>query len=394
MTRTWSLRETAVWRRAEAAMRKRWLEGAMIVLTGSLLFGYIPSAANWGAVVYAGSEQSALTTAGQIQSKLTSAAKARLSTTTFTYKGQTSKLRSLLSKAITGALESDVYTKYITDSYSFSWRGTSASAVVTVRFVYRESAAQTKEVDSRVKQIVKSVIKPGMNDHQKVKALHDWIVLHLKYDTTLRKYTAYEGLKTGEAVCQGYSLLAYKLLLEAKVPNLIVEGTAGGQLHAWNLLKLQGQWYHMDTTWDDPTPDKAGQVHYNYYLRTDKQMKRDHSWTRSYPGAGTDYKDTLQSLWKSASGASKAAYESLQEDLGYSLYQTGAAVNTAEGLKAKVLEAIKQGKNTATLRYSGTEEQLTRDLTQLYDLDIRHITYYNEPLEGTSDLKVRVNWED
>ncbi|WP_433944116.1 transglutaminase domain-containing protein [Paenibacillus sp. SN-8-1] len=375
-------------------MKKRWLECAMIVLTGSLLLGFIPSAPNWGTVVYAGSEQSTVVTADQIQSKLTSAAKARLSNITFTYKGQTSALRSLLSKALTGALESDVYTKYVTDSYSFSWRGTSTSAAVTVRFVYRESAAQTNYVNSRVKQIVKSVVKPGMNDHQKVKALHDWIVLHLKYDKTLRKYTAYEGLKTGEAVCQGYSLLAYKLLLEAGIPNLIVEGTAGGQLHAWNLLKLQGKWYHMDTTWDDPTPDSAGQVHYNYYLRTDKQMKQDHSWTRSYPSAGTAYKDTLQSLLNSANGASKAIYESLREDLGYSLYQAGTAVNSAEGLKAKVLEAIRRGKRTTTIRYSGTEEQLTSDLTRLYDLDISHITYYNEPLEDTSDLKVRVNWED
>ncbi|RUT28956.1 transglutaminase [Paenibacillus zeisoli] len=374
-------------------MKKRWMECAMIVLAGSLFLGFVPSAADFGTVVYAGSEQGTVVTADQIQGKLASAAKARLSSLTFTYKGQTSALRSLLSKALTQALESDVYTKYVTDSYSFSWRGTATSASVTVRFVYRESAAQTNYVNSRVKQIVQNVVKPEMNDHQKVKALHDWIVLHLKYDKTLRKYTAYEGLKTGEAVCQGYSLLAYKLLLEAGIPNLIVEGTAGGQLHAWNLLKLQGKWYHMDTTWDDPTPDLAGQVHYNYYLRTDKQMKQDHSWTRSYPGAGTAYKDTLLLLLRSAGGASKAFFESLQEELGYTLYQSGMAVNSADGMKEKVQQAIKQGKHTATIRYSGTAEQLADDLPYLYELNISHITYYNEPLEDTSDLKVRVDWE-
>ncbi|MNS82649.1 hypothetical protein D3C72_1163970 [compost metagenome] len=69
-------------------------------------------------------------------------------------------------------------------------------------------------------------------------------------------------------------------------------------------------------------------------------------------------------------------------------------MNSAEGLKAKVLEAIKQGQHTTTIRYSGTDEQLISDLPQLYDLDISHITYYNEPLEDTSDLKVRVDWED
>ncbi|MEI0738921.1 transglutaminase domain-containing protein [Paenibacillus sp. JTLBN-2024] len=65
-----------------------------------------------------------------------------------------------------------------------------------------------------------------MNDHEKIKAIHDWIVLHLKYDETLQKYTAYDGLSSGSTVCQGYSLLAYKMLKDAGITNRIVEGTA------------------------------------------------------------------------------------------------------------------------------------------------------------------------
>ncbi|RAN85873.1 transglutaminase, partial [Bacillus sp. SRB_28] len=75
-----------------------------------------------------------------------------------------------------------------------------------------------------------------MTDHEKVKVIHDWIVLNLSYDTSLKKYTAYDGLVTGSTVCQGYSLLAYRMLERVGIDNRIVEGTAGGQLHAWNIV--------------------------------------------------------------------------------------------------------------------------------------------------------------
>ncbi|GIP24425.1 transglutaminase domain-containing protein [Paenibacillus sp. J22TS3] len=374
-------------------MKERRLEWVMIVLIGSLLLGIIPSAASWG-TVYAGSDQGVVTTAEQIQSKLVNAMKSRIESLTFNYKGRTAMLRGMLNKAVTAALEVDVYTKYVVDSYSFTWRGTENAAAVAVRLIYRETPAQTSYVNARVKQIAKELIKPGMDDHAKIKVIHDWIVLNLKYDTALRKYTAYEGLKSGEAVCQGYSLLTYKLLKEASIANLIVEGTAGGQLHAWNLIKLQGNWYHLDATWDDPTPDQAGQIHYNYYLRTDKQMAKDHTWTRKkYPAATVSYRDNLTKLQAASASPAARFYQSLMDDLGYNLYLAGTTVSSIEGIKSKVQEAMKMGRNSVSLRYSGSVDQLTEDLPHLYDLNIRHITYFNEPLEDTPDLKVRLNWE-
>lgn len=66
------------------------------------------------------------------------------------------------------------------------------------------------------------------------------MVLNLKYDTTYTKYTAYEGLKSGSAVCQGYSLLTYKLLKGAGIANKIVEGTAWQGARA---NRMPGIWF-------------------------------------------------------------------------------------------------------------------------------------------------------
>ena len=85
----------------------------------------------------------------------------------------------------------------------------------------------------------------------------------------------------------GLFLLTHKLLKGAGIQNKIVEGTAyasdnpQGQLHAWNLVLLDGKWYHLDTTWNDPVPDRDNEVSYTYYLRTDEQMGRDHTWVKS-----------------------------------------------------------------------------------------------------------------
>lgn len=68
------------------------------------------------------------------------------------------------------------------------------------------------------------------------------------------------------------------------------------QSHAWNLVLLNGAWYHLDTTWDDPDPSPEGGISTLYYMRTDAQMRLDHTWTKSYPAASTSYAQTLTKL--------------------------------------------------------------------------------------------------
>lgn len=91
-----------------------------------------------------------------------------------------------------------------------------------------------------------------------MKAIHDYVVKHVSYDTSYKAYTAYEALVNRSAVCQGYALLTYQLLKEAGIENHFVTGTGDGQPHAWNLVKIENKWYHLDTTFDDPVPDEQG----------------------------------------------------------------------------------------------------------------------------------------
>ena len=145
----------------------------------------------------------------------------------------------------------------------------------------------------KVKQIVENM-PPGLSDVEKVKYVNDYLVSQTVYnlDSVDNPYTPYSILINGEGVCQGYALAAYLLLKEMDIDVRYVTGDAipvGG--HAWNLVKVDGEWYHLDTTWNDPIPDQGKNIRYDYFLLADATISKDHVWdTTLYPTTSkTDY---------------------------------------------------------------------------------------------------------
>lgn len=361
-------------------------------IAGTVLLCSIP--ANWNNVtVLAAAKQAYVTTTQGIQQEFVTGMMARQTSISFKYKGSTKSMGSLLQTAMNAALESDPYTKYVVERYNYSWEGTKNGIVnITLKVTYRENAAQSNYVNKRAAEILKQILVAGMNEHEKVKAIHDYVVQNMKYDTHMKKYTAYEAVYSGEAVCQGYALLTYRLLEQAGMKNLIVEGMAGGQRHAWNLVQINGAWYHLDTTWDDPIGSLPDDISYKYYLLNDQQIGKDHSWSVRVPAASTLYRDALKVL--ESKGDNRAAfYRQLQVELGYDLYKPENVITSKAQLKNAVGAKLKEGGMNTTIRYAGTLEQLLEDLPELYQFPIERITYMSEPFEDTDDLKVWISWE-
>ncbi|POZ55238.1 hypothetical protein LYSIN_00020 [Lysinibacillus sphaericus] len=96
-------------------------------------------------------------------------------------------------------------------------------------------------------------------------------------------------LSEGKGVCQAYALVLYRMLDMLGFEVQYVPGKVGEQLHAWVLVKLDNEWYHIDVTWDDPLPDRKGEVRYNYFLVSDQQLAKDHTWDfASFPSATSE----------------------------------------------------------------------------------------------------------
>jgi len=131
----------------------------------------------------------------------------------------------------------------------------------------------TKMRSQAVSKIINSCISAGMSDFEKALALHDWLILHADYDTDYCFYGAEGVLIYGKGVCQSYAD-AYAMLLE-KVGIAVKTVVSTAMDHAWNLVRLDGEWYHVDCTWDDPI---GGREYHEYFGLSDELMKEDHTW--------------------------------------------------------------------------------------------------------------------
>ncbi|MCL6549314.1 MAG: hypothetical protein K6T30_10460, partial [Alicyclobacillus sp.] len=238
-----------------------------------------------------------------------------------------SVLQKSVSQAMNAAIHSDPYLANDYASYRLALETGGAVMTVHVSARYRESLAQYQYVQRRVGQILAQILKPGMLDVQKELAIHDYIVLHAAYDTTLRHLTPYDLLTTGTAVCQGYQMLTYLMLTRAGIPCEMVNGTARDGNHGWVIVNIAGNWYHLDTTWDDPVPNQPGRVQYGYFNLTDAQMARDHTWNpQGLPKATTDF---AEAVWKESQGNSATARVWEQVWMHTGLYlETGAYTYT------------------------------------------------------------------
>lgn len=164
-----------------------------------------------------------------------------------------------------------------------------------------EEAAEKREQDAKeqaaVDSAIASCVADGMSDYEIAKALHDYLALNNEYDMRYYSgnvpaisYTAYGALVNRTSVCAGYALAYERLMDQVGIPCEYVTGMTTNGYHAWNIVQIDGEWYHVDVTWDDPTPDREGYVRYKYFLKSDKAMSRDHiSWEASHTCTSTKY---------------------------------------------------------------------------------------------------------
>jgi transglutaminase/protease-like cytokinesis protein 3 len=175
------------------------------------------------------------------------------------------------------------YLKYIIREINVSIKGYANILELSYSFSYRETQEQTKAVDKKVKEVLKELDIDNLSDYEKVKEIHDYIVNNAAYDLSYQYVTAYDNLIEKTSVCQGYAALTYKMMTEASIPCRVISGMAGGQTHAWNIVYINGVWYNIDTTWDDPITDSGEQtLLYKYFLKSEEVFEQDHIRDKEY----------------------------------------------------------------------------------------------------------------
>ena len=150
---------------------------------------------------------------------------------------------------------------------------------VTITITHNYTNSQIETIESKVDDIYNELIKDNMNDNEKIKSIHDYIINTTKYDTDrsdnkITKYhsdIAYGALIEHYAICGGYADSMKLFLDKLNIPNYKISS----ENHIWNLVKLDNKWYHLDLTWDDPVTSTGEDVlEYDYFLITTEQLKK------------------------------------------------------------------------------------------------------------------------
>ena len=118
--------------------------------------------------------------------------------------------------------------------------------------------------DSNVFLLARKLTQSLENDSLKVAAIYDWVTSNIQYDPSFRRRKMGDTTLTQEpnivierqkAICIGYAKLVRELCFLNKINCFIVEGKTknNGYLdtegHAWNVVKINGNWYLLDATW-------------------------------------------------------------------------------------------------------------------------------------------------
>ena len=148
-----------------------------------------------------------------------------------------------------------------------------------------EYLAQREEINAAVQGIVSTLTKPD-DEWQTELEIHDYIVNNCRYELSEPKLvcsSVYGILINGYGACEGYSRAAKLLFDEVGIESALVSGVsknADGSEgpHMWNAVRINGDFYYLDCTWDDPISDGGEESgSYAYFNVTTEMISKTHS---------------------------------------------------------------------------------------------------------------------
>jgi hypothetical protein len=243
-------------------------------------------------------------------------------------------------------------------SSEVTWLGKIRS--VSFLVTYRYTAGEAADYQSRMQPVIDEYLE-AMNgcdsDYEKSLVLYESLIRNVAYDLDSENNQNILSVFLGEkTVCQGYACAAQYLLHACGIDSAIVTGTGQGQAHAWNLVKLDGDYYYMDVTWG--ATDYTGAVNaikrginYGYLNITTEELLSNHTPEVDFPlEECTEVQDNYY----------------VREGLFFDSWDP-------EGIGQKLTAAYTGGEESASLKFSQLSlfEQAKR-----YLIEEKHITDY------------------
>lgn len=165
------------------------------------------------------------------------------------------------------------------------------------QYSYDEIVAALEEINDAVEQIF-SKIPDGASELERELIIHDALVDEISYDSeaaaeendTAEAFNIYGTLVYKKAVCTGYARATKMLFNRVGIECRLVSGMSKNSGHMWNQVKIDGQWYNLDVTWDDSiTDDGVLYSRYCYFNITDEQLATNHETGKNFSEMTCEY---------------------------------------------------------------------------------------------------------
>ena len=173
-----------------------------------------------------------------------------------------------LSSFLGRILKDDPYLFFVNTQLSYSYKSGGHVLALKPTYIFEGEAAflAWDECRARVREIA-SEAKKYISHYRKAEFLHDYICTNFEYDESLANDSIYSFLKSGRGTCQAYTQLYMAVLRECGIASHFVASDTIE--HMWNYVKIDGEWYHADLTWDDSAA-LDGVVSRRHFLCSDR----------------------------------------------------------------------------------------------------------------------------
>ncbi|MBQ3404930.1 MAG: hypothetical protein IJG63_05895 [Oscillospiraceae bacterium] len=296
--------------------------------------------------------------------------------------------------------------KYICcDFPEFFWFGgeytiytkTLAKKVLSRHVEFKYSIDDIDTAASEIEDIAAGIISgidPSAGEYDKVKYVFDYIINSTDYDTGLSsEQSMYSVLTQGRGVCAGYSKATQFLLNRLGLQCAYITGTAEGQRHAWNLVKVNGEYYYLDTTWGEQSfnnTDLGTAPYYALFCCSSEELFRTHTLDGDIPvpvctavsanyyarnGLLFDSYDYVQSL-RALENAACAGLDFTVKYTNAAAYQTALDSIIEQGEISQMFRDMK-----SDLGYSPDSGSIMYYHDDIYNI----LTVFLNPQEGQND---------
>lgn len=256
------------------------------------------------------------------------------------------------------------------------------------------------ELEQAVRECA-ATLSEGMTQYQREKAVYDFVANRCTYDMEAfadqenweqwwEAFTAYGALVQGKSVCEGYARAVELLLSLADMDCALIRGGAEGERHMWNVVQVDGEWYHLDPTGND----NSDQGNYFYFNLNDQQIQSDHQ-------IDPPVSQIPEERWQ----------EETEEPLFYNLFLPDCPSTEAnyfrqeafvldsleEEADQKAVEAISQAWSRGEQKFSiwiGESLDYTATLNQLFQEEPYKFFYYIDKVNAALPPEERLNSTD